>query len=119
MMKKVFSIILLTFFLFLGSNAVSINDANAQDVWAYSKNDCDYYIYTPVKHLEAENGFMCNVTVVHNGNFHSTFHVKFAYAKNLVINYYVMDKRDLSWKLVGNIKNDPCIEAIYEVGSNY
>lgn len=118
-MRKIFSIILLAVSLFLGSQAVSMNEVMAQDVWAYNDGYDDHYLVAPVKHVESDNGFTCTVKIVHNGNFVNLYHVRYAYGKGLIMNYYIMDRRRATWKFMGNIKNNPCIAAIYEVGRNY
>lgn len=35
------------------------------------------------------------------------------------MNYYIMDRHRATWNFMGNIKNNPMMEAIYEVGRNY
>lgn len=119
-MRKIFSVILLAISMFIASQAASMNEAMAQDVWAYSEEgNYDYYIMTPVYHEENDNGFSCTVKIVHNGNFHSTYMVKFVYGKDLAVNYYILDRYRMTWNFIGNINNDPRNAAIYEKGCQY
>lgn len=119
MCRKVLSIFLMALFMLVGAELYTADTAFAKDVWAYNDGYDDHYLVAPVKHVESDNGFTCTVKIVHNGNFANLYHVRYAYGKGLIMNYYIMDRQRATWKFMGNIKNNPCIAAIYEVGRNY